>query len=201
MIIPTKLLLVCVLLTVVHVRIVDACYLWGTDSGECSAQPLDINWRYTYMPFCANITFYTACLPKYQHLQPSREFPKGRWFNHTVSKKDAWVQTSVQAHIRERMTLEQNRTLFDMKQNEFGEPRRIKRRFWKHPDCQNAFRQFFCWVNFPRCHIDRDLTMPTCRSVCENYFKACRHEHNLWRCGKTKFFNGLYFIDSLLLCV
>ena len=89
-----------------------------------------------------------------------------------------------------RMSLETNRTLKRAKKNEYGDIGVIKRRFYKKPDCRNAFKSYFCWINFPRCLPDRDLTLPTCRSACENFFKTCGYEKNLWRCGRAKYFDG-----------
>jgi hypothetical protein len=66
----------------------------------------------------------------------------------------------------------------------------VKRRFYKRPDCANAFKNLFCWINFPRCDVAKDLTLPTCKSACENFFKSCRYAKDLWRCGKSKYFNG-----------
>lgn len=67
---------------------------------------------------------------------------------------------------------------------------KVRRRFYKKPDCQEAFRKLFCWLNFPRCDSRTDLTLPTCKSACENFFKSCGYEKGLWRCGQSKFFNG-----------
>ena len=74
--------------------------------------------------------------------------------------------------------------------NEYGDKGKIRRRFYKKPDCRNAFKNYMCWLNFPRCDPLRDLTLPTCRSCCENFFISCGYERGLWRCGKTKYFNG-----------
>jgi hypothetical protein len=166
------------------------CYLWGTDSGTCSTDTLDPLWRMEKMPFCAGKVNYPACLPKYKTLPPSREFPEGRWFNHTVYNKDKWILENYVAFTQERIALERNRTLRRQGVNEYGDLGKIKRRFSKRPDCQNAYKNLFCWLNFPRCDPVRDLTLPTCRSACENFFKSCVYERGLWRCGRSKYFNG-----------
>jgi len=31
-----------------------------------------------------------------------------------------------------------------------------------------------------------------CRSSCENFFRVCGYEKDLWRCGPSKFFNGYF---------
>lgn len=170
--------------------IIDSCYLHGTDSGECTLQTLDPVWRDTFMPYCSKAILYPACIPKYQTLPPSREFPLGRWFNNTVRAKDDWVSASVESHIRTRMGYEKNKTMKNLNKNEFGDTGHTRRRFRQRPDCQLAYRNYFCWINFPRCMHDRDLTLPTCRSACENFFRTCGYEKGLWRCGKSKWFNG-----------
>lgn len=63
--------------------------------------------------------------------------------------------------------------------NEFGDSGTIRKRFYKKPDCQSAYRNLFCWLNFPRCDMSRDLTLPTCRSACENFFIACGYERGM----------------------
>jgi hypothetical protein len=166
------------------------CYLWGTDSGECSSDTLDPIWRTEYMPFCGPTITFPVCIPKYKTLPPSREFPNGRWFNHTVHNKDVWVQENFFRFVKEREAIEQNKTLRKKNIDEYGNPGGPVRRFNHRPDCKNAYKNLFCWLNFPRCDPNRDLTLPTCRSACENFFKACVYERGLWRCGQSKYFNG-----------
>lgn len=174
---------------------VNGCFIQGTDSGYCTLDSLDPIWRETNMPYCGRVVKYPVCIPKRQVLPPTREFPEGRWFNYTVYNKDQWVRHSAEAHIDERRRLERNGTLHRRNENEYGDPGRIKRRFYKRPDCTYAFRNLFCYTNFPRCDPDRDLSLPTCRSACENFFKACLYVRDLWRCGKSKYFNG-YFPEA-----
>lgn len=142
------------------------------------------------MPFCKLSVQYPACVPKAQFLPPSREYPDGRWFNHTIQKKDAWVAEQYEIHVTEREILERNKTLRKARINEYGDEGKIEERFYKSSDCQFAYRNYFCWINFPRCDFKRDLTFPTCKSACENYFISCKFEADLWRCGKSKWFNG-----------
>jgi hypothetical protein len=49
---------------------------------------------------------------------------------------------------------------------------------------------YWCWLNFPRCNVPRDITLATCVSACENYFISCGFDKSIWRCGPSKFFNG-----------
>ena len=166
------------------------CYLHGTDSGECTTLTLDPIYRATFMPFCFEAVKYPACIPKYITLPPSREFPEGRWFNNTVRNKDQWIEDSVTSHIAIRIKYETSKTMKDNNRNEFGDLGHTRKRFVNKPDCQLAYKNFFCWINFPRCNVQRDLTLPTCRSACENFFRTCGYEKGLWRCGKSKYFNG-----------
>ena len=172
------------------------CYLHGTDSGECSLKTLDPVWRSTYMPFCFEAVAYPACIPKSSMvLPPSREFPEGRWHNNSVTNKDAWIQRSVTNLIATRMGYEKNLTMKALNMNEFGDIGHTRKRFiypngQPRLDCQLAFKNYFCWINFPRCDVNQDMTLPTCRSACENFFRTCNYEHGLWRCYKSKWFNG-----------
>ena len=60
--------------------------------------------------------------------------------------------------------------------NEFGEGGWIVYRFNEEVDeektCMNAFKNYFCWLNFPRCD-DEDESLVMCRSACENLHLAC----------------------------
>lgn len=95
-----------------------------------------------------------------------------------------------ETHIARQLGFEQNETMKDLNRDIFGHLGHVRRRFWKRPDCQLAFKNMYCWINFPRCILDDDLTLPTCRSACENFFRTCNYQEGLWRCGKTKWFNG-----------
>lgn len=88
------------------------------------------------------------------------------------------------------MKLERNASLRSQGVNEYGDPVVIRRRFWHHQDCRTAFKNYFCWINFPRCDMKRDESLSTCRSACENYFISCGLDKDIWRCGPSKFFNG-----------
>jgi hypothetical protein len=125
-----------------------------------------------------------------QTLPPTRAYPDGRWINHTTTKKDAWVQLSFNQHVQQQIGYEKNKTMYRSGKDINGHKGHIHRRFWKRPDCQNAFKNLFCYINFPRCDITTDLSLPVCRSSCENFFKSCKYSRDLWRCGKSKWFNG-----------
>lgn len=114
----------------------------------------------------------------------------GRYYNHTIQTKDNWVKQNCMAHTLNRNELEKNRTLKSQRINEYGDPGVIIKRFDHQPNCRLAYKNYFCWINFPRCDPVRDLTLPTCRSACENFFISCKYSRDLWRCGKSKYFNG-----------
>jgi hypothetical protein len=62
-------------------------------------------------------------------------------------------------------------------------------RFTDNEDCQNAYRNFACYLNFPRCDAEaRSLVL--CTSVCENFFRACGYAKDMWRCGDPRYFGG-----------
>ncbi|KAH9064715.1 hypothetical protein Ae201684P_003502 [Aphanomyces euteiches] len=85
------------------------------------------------------------------------------WYNHSVKSKDLFL---AQICIIEQ-------------------PRRGR----ENKDCQDALKNYMCWLNFPRCdNAGRSLIM--CRSVCENFFKACMQHKDLWRCGDPQYVNG-----------
>ena len=170
--------------------VVHSCYIQGTDSGYCSDETLDPQFRIAKMPYCSNFVVYPACLPKPQQIPPLKAFPRGRWYNHTVDNKDAWIAEQVEQHIAYRRGIERNKTLINSGRNEHGEAGEIEIRFYKKSDCADAFRAMACFMNFPRCDPNTGASMPTCRSACENFFIACGYEKDLYRCGRSKFFNG-----------
>ena len=128
----------------------------------------------------------------------------GRWFNHTVLKKDNWVRENADNWIAYRIKLELNKTLQSLGKmmlvldddhdggdiliffehiiylcplfpfvpsytpshtinppfihwshtvgiNEYGDVGKIKRRMYHYPNCQDAYINLFCYMNFPRC--------------------------------------------------
>lgn len=167
-----------------------SCFLHGHDSGVCTRESKDYLWRRENMPFCGQIIDFPVCVPKAQSLPVSREYPDGKWKEHTVKKKDDWVFETYNQFIQNRTGFESNKRWREERRNERGEEGRIAFRFYKNPDCKNAYKNLFCWTNFPRCDSKKDLTFPMCRSTCENYFISCEYERDLWRCGKSKYFNG-----------
>lgn len=168
------------------------CRLHGTESGIC-VNPDDKKWGpfADVMPFCgaSNIdgdpppVTYRACLPLKSALSPG---------NHTVNKKDLWVKEFYNRILEEREMHERNETLEDAEINELGEAGGVAYRFTEHKgrnDCKNAFKNFFCWMNFPRCD-EEDHTLMMCRSACENLHKSCGYDKDMYRCGDPEYLYG-----------
>lgn len=171
----TLLCISAVLLLLLLVNSARACLLAGADTGTCT-DPADFD---LLIPFCKTVVPYTACLPRYQSL----------WYNHSALSKDKFIEQMFAKLVTQRKMYETNETFLDKNTDEWGGPREIVPRFVENPDCENAFRNYFCWMNFPRCDAEgRSLLL--CRSVCENYMKACQLSKDLWRCGDPKYVNG-----------
>lgn len=165
----------CVLLLVLTAPPVRACFIAGADTGSCT-DPGDFD---LLIPFCKSVVPYTACLPRYQSL----------WYNHSALAKDKFVEQLFTKIVTQRKMYETNKTFLDKNTDEWGGGREIVPRFVENPDCENAFRNYYCWMNFPRCDAEgRSLLL--CRSVCENYMKACQLSQDLWRCGDPQYVNG-----------
>ena len=58
-------------------------------------------------------------------------------------------------------------------------------------DCSQAYMNFFCFLNFPRCD-EYDQSLILCNSVYENCFRSCGYSKDMWRCGPSEFLNGEY---------
>jgi len=171
-------------------RLVLPCYIAGTDSGYCDPQiQADKEWRVAQLPFCAPHVKYTPCLPQTRIQPPSRHYPEGRFHNHTVLKKDEWVYKTTHEIIQTRKHYEQSRKLEKKGMNDLNESTPIKKRFYRNPDCEDAFKAYMCYINFPRCDDDGN-SLIMCRSACENLMTACKYEKDLWRCGESHWFNA-----------
>lgn len=60
--------------------------------------------------------------------------------------------------------------------------------FTKNVNCEKAFKNYMCYMNFPRCD-EAENALNLCTSVCENFFKACDYPKDYWRCGLPEY-NG-----------
>ncbi|GBG23797.1 Glyoxysomal processing protease, glyoxysomal [Hondaea fermentalgiana] len=174
----------------------EACEIQGYDSGECR-DPDDFQ---AEMSFCSDLVTYRACMPRYQGSSVSR------WSEHSVRTKDAWVEETFQKEWGIRKTAETNLTLQELGVDENGDEGSVVMRFYAEGEedawnfmneCAQAYRNFFCWANFPRCD-EEDKSLMMCRSVCENYFKACGYAEEMWRCESSALLNGIGLEDPLL---
>ena len=147
-----------------------SCVISGTDSGTCSKRYLpstygnDVSAIDTArslwdcegrdcLPFCGKfVASYEICLPKSDGvpLPPDQNFPNGR-FHHTTSTyyKDSWVKKTALETIANKQGL----------------------------DCQEAYKRYLCYANFPRC--DENESLPMCASVCANFMRACGMDKEL----------------------
>jgi len=139
---------------------------------------------------------YPACIPSEQTIQvkaASKDWPEGRWRKqHSARAKDEWIGMKAREHLWYRRDIETSSNYSQLGINEWGEKKPPIRRFYKNNDCKHAYYALFCFINFPRCDMNpsRLLSLPTCRSACENYFIACGFSEDLWRCGKPKYYNA-----------
>lgn len=171
------------------------CQIAGYESGVCDhGIREDQDRREAEMPFCGRFIKYVPCVPHQKfytepEAQPDRNFPHGRWKNHTTLHKDNWIREMVKANMFYRISLEIDEDLQDKGVNEYGHKKEIKPRFRDNDDCKYAYIRYMCWINFPRCD-DTENSLLTCQSSCENFFKSCNYEQKLWRCGPSEYFNG-----------
>ncbi len=70
--------------------------------------------------------------------------------------------------------------------------------FLKNSACQEAYKSYFCYLNFPRCD-EAQNSLLLCRSACDNFFQACRYPKadalgnmsmGMWRCGEAQYSGG-----------
>lgn len=155
-----------------------ACYIQGHDSGVCK-EPQAFS---AEMPFCASSVRYRACVP--------RETP---WFgNLTTVKKDQWVQLTVGSHVLERKAIEMGELRpADPSFYNFwtGEP--PEKRFNDNADCINAYKNYMCWLAFPRCS-DAGDSLLMCQSACINMMRSCKYPKDMWRCYEPQYYGGLF---------
>lgn len=165
MALPSKLHLVAALLCAAAPS-ARACVLQGHDSGVC----VDADVVASRAPFCSGVISYRACVPK--------EYP---WFpNHTLSKKDAWIADTLASVKARRLSIEGGAFPEDVQPWEGGGPQTAKR-FSSNPDCEQAYKNYICFMNFPRCDAQQQ-SMMLCRSVCTNYFRSCNYPEDMVRC-------------------
>jgi hypothetical protein len=186
------------LILILNLDAVDGCEIMGIDSGYCEYQYLPetyINettkeraarkiaqskWNCddeSCMPFCGKYlaSYYPFCAPSPPAI--------AMFQNHTIRSKDRWIEEQVTSTIANRIAIETKGL------GEDGQ--KAKKRFHKNRACQDAYKRYACWLNFPRCDEFED-SLPLCTSVCENFFRVCNYEEDLWRCSADSR-NGNFF--------
>mmetsp|Transcript_7811 Transcript_7811/g.14717 ORF Transcript_7811/g.14717 Transcript_7811/m.14717 type:complete len:201 (+) Transcript_7811:1570-2172(+) len=106
------------------------------------------------MPFCGKYiaAYYPVCVPKTQSLDGDYNFPNGRFKDHTrIQSKDRWVERTVVSIIEQRIVIETNKTARKLGVDEHGQLGKTKVRFHNNRHCQEAYKRYFCYLNFPRC--------------------------------------------------
>lgn len=131
------------------------------------------------MPFCKDVVRYRACVPQFSALSPTFD----------TKTKDDWVASAFSRIVATRKRIETNDTLQSLGVNELGNEGEVAVRFTDNPDCENAYKNFFCWLNFPRCD-EEQRSLILCRSVCENSFESCNYDKEMWRCGPPEYYGG-----------
>lgn len=151
-----------------------SCVIQGHDTGICRA----ITEVESEMPFCGSVVRYTSCVP--------REYS---WFpNHTLAKKDLWAKQMYTTVLERRIAIERGRFPEMPEPWEAADGNAITR-FYNNEDCMNAYKNFLCWLNFPRCD-EQGETMMLCESVCVNFFRACKYTADMERCYEPAFYGG-----------
>lgn len=130
-----------------------------------------------------------------------------------MTQKDEFINLWYNRIVAERLRHESNRTLEEEGLNELGEGGWIVQRFHEDVgdpamDCMNAFKKYFCYLNFPRCDKEDESLVShifwltksrlirlidcqaMCRSACENLHISCGYEKDLWRCGEPEYYYG-----------
>ena len=145
---------------------VHSCKLQGTDSGVCTYQYLPETYQNdttdekrarqisqekwacedasTCAPFCGRFiaAYYPVCVPT-PNPYPNRQF------NHTIIMKDRWVEEQFNLIVSNRFKINTESRSLGVDDDE--EKRKSDNPFHKNKACQDAYKRYFCWLNFPRC--------------------------------------------------
>ena len=166
-------------------RAARGCYIQGVDSGVCvTGEAFAVG-----APFCASTlggaAGYSVCVPREYDFYP----------NLTLSRKDAWVQAAHAYTVARRRSIEltggppaSDPAPLDADW-EGGLLKQSQWHFQANDECAAAYRNFICYMNFPRCDAKGE-SLILCRSVCENFFRSCRIADFLNRCYDHPEFYG-----------
>ena len=161
----------------------------------------------TCLNFCGKYLFdykhqenwYIPCVPRPASRKKDRNYPDGRYHGHTPQHKDKWIEDFIVPYIQSRIEIETDEKNIDNGVDEYGRPGETAVHFYQMADCANAYSAFMCWVNFPRCDMEKNETMPMCRSACENMFMVCGFSEDMWRCGSAELMNALKWRNRVVL--
>lgn len=108
------------------------------------------------MPFCGRYiaNYYPPCVPNpgVATFEKDQNFPEGRNRRYTTRFKDRWVEEQVTGIIDGRIDVETNQSAKNLGVDGYGRKgSKAKIRFHKNKACQDAYKRYFCWLNFPRC--------------------------------------------------
>lgn len=94
------------------------------------------------MPFCGVYIahYYPVCTPLFS-----------KRHDHSTRTKDRWVEEHVTSNIARRIAIETNKTAKKLGVDEYGQKGKSKKRFYKNKACQDAYKRYACFTNFPRC--------------------------------------------------
>ena len=106
--------------------VTQSCVIQGADTGVC-VQPTEDILR--EMPFCGNVVTYPVCIPRYQGIV-------ARWQNHTLRKKDEWVENSFTRVWDIRKTVELNEAMRESGIDEYGMKGKVIKRFYGGDDAE-----------------------------------------------------------------
>jgi hypothetical protein len=193
-----NLLLIC---SILQPYFTMACNIHGTNSGICTnnyhpstyapngdelnldaIQKAKTQWM-ADMPYCGRwiASYYSPCVPsqptsKWSARDANFEFGRLMRGNSdgtmtdvaSIQTKDKWVEDTVTNTINTRIEMEKA----------LGNGHH---HFHQNKDCQEAYARYTCWLNFPRCD-EFEESLPLCQSACENLFRVCNFETDLWRC-------------------
>ncbi|CEM00661.1 unnamed protein product [Vitrella brassicaformis CCMP3155] len=125
------------------------CFIGREKSGLCADEG-EVRQR---LSFCRDAVRYRACIPPRQRYFPSWD----------ATRKDQVLESLFKQQVEARIKKETNIT------REKDTPMYLT----QNEDCQNAYKNFLCWFNFPRCSANNE-SLPLCRPSCTNYFEACK---------------------------
>jgi hypothetical protein len=169
--------------------VASACIIQNNDSGVCTykyttsskatleqIEAAKQRWEED-LPFCGHyVHYYPVCVPAASSQSWSDQrvnlfvSSDEKEDKESIKVKDKWVQEYVSSTIATK--IDQERSLGKSHYH-----------YYRNKDCRDAFAAFTCWLNFPRCDEFQE-SLPMCQSPCENMFRVCGFDLDLWRCNE-----------------